>query len=429
MHRLTYVRQVLDETLRLWPTAPGFTRYALRGHRDRRPVPLPAGTAITVLTPALHRDHVGLGCRRGGVQPRPHRARSGWPRCPPNAYKPFGTGQRACIGRQFALQEADPGARACCCSASTSSTTSTTSCKIKTTLTVKPDELRIQVRPRPGRQLDRRPPTRSPSGRARLADGRGRAPAPRADRHGTPLPVLFGSNLGTAEAIATRLAQEAPNAASTSPSGPLDDHVDDLPPSGALLVVCASYNGTPPDNAAAFCRWLSDAPADAAPGVAYTVFGCGNTEWASTYQAVPDAASTSSSAAHGGRADPLRAARATPPATSTPPTAPGTAGCGPTSRARSGCPPEVAAGARRPGPRLVDHADQPAGHQPGDHVLRGAARRLVRANRELIPATTGSRRSGPRATSRSRCPAGATLPGRATTSGCCRATGSTPSAG
>ena len=69
--------------------------------------------------------------------------------------------------------------------------------------------------------------------------------------------------------------------------GPLDDHVDDLPREGAVLVVCASYNGLPPDNAAAFCRWINDAPADAAAGVAYTVFGCGSTEWATTYQAVP----------------------------------------------------------------------------------------------------------------------------------------------
>ena len=27
IHRLTYIRQVLDEALRLWPTAPGFSRY------------------------------------------------------------------------------------------------------------------------------------------------------------------------------------------------------------------------------------------------------------------------------------------------------------------------------------------------------------------------------------------------------------------
>jgi cytochrome P450/NADPH-cytochrome P450 reductase len=99
--------------------------------------------------------------------------------------------------------------------------------------------------------------------------------------------VLFGSNLGTAESIATRLAQEGTQRLFAVTLGALDDHVDDLPRDGAVIVVSSSYNGTPPDNAAAFCRWIQGAAADAAHGVAYTVFGCGNTEWASTYQAVP----------------------------------------------------------------------------------------------------------------------------------------------
>ncbi|HZX69110.1 MAG TPA: flavodoxin domain-containing protein, partial [Candidatus Elarobacter sp.] len=52
--------------------------------------------------------------------------------------------------------------------------------------------------------------------------------------------------------------------------------------------VCASYNGAPPDNAAGFYRWLQDGMApNALAGVRYTVFGCGNRNWASTYQAVP----------------------------------------------------------------------------------------------------------------------------------------------
>src|SRR5207244_3666411 len=54
-------------------------------------------------------------------------------------------------------------------------------------------------------------------------------------------------------------------------------------------IVTASYNGTPPDNAGRFCAWLAGkalAP-DALKGVRYTVFGCGNRDWASTYQAVP----------------------------------------------------------------------------------------------------------------------------------------------
>ena len=71
--------------------------------------------------------------------------------------------------------------------------------------------------------------------------------------------------------------------------GPLDDHARSLPRDGAAVIVTSSYNGTPPDNAAGFCARLQDpaTPPDAASGLAYTVFGCGNTDWAATYQAVP----------------------------------------------------------------------------------------------------------------------------------------------
>jgi cytochrome P450/NADPH-cytochrome P450 reductase len=52
------------------------------------------------------------------------------------------------------------------------------------------------------------------------------------------------------------------------------------------VVVTSSYNGQPPDNAAKFAAWIDEAATSAA-GVRYTVFGCGNRDWAATYQAVP----------------------------------------------------------------------------------------------------------------------------------------------
>ena len=55
------------------------------------------------------------------------------------------------------------------------------------------------------------------------------AAAPLVARHGTPLSVLFGSNLGTAESIAAKLAQEGTERGFAVTLGALDDHVDDLP--------------------------------------------------------------------------------------------------------------------------------------------------------------------------------------------------------
>ena len=71
--------------------------------------------------------------------------------------------------------------------------------------------------------------------------------------------------------------------------GALDEHADALPRQGAVVIVTASYNGQPPDNAAKFCQKLRDPalPSDAFAGVEYSVFGCGNRDWSATYQAIP----------------------------------------------------------------------------------------------------------------------------------------------
>ncbi len=102
--RLPFARQVLNEALRLWPTAAAFSRQAREDTLIGGRFPVRAGEMVTVLTPMLHRDpswgdnpEMFDPARFG---PEAEAARS------PHAYKPFGTGERACIGRQFALHEA-----------------------------------------------------------------------------------------------------------------------------------------------------------------------------------------------------------------------------------------------------------------------------------------------------------------------------------
>src|SRR4030095_8370019 len=70
---------------------------------------------------------------------------------------------------------------------------------------------------------------------------------------------------------------------------PLDDYAGQLPREGAVMIATASYNGTPPDNAVQFCDWLRGGALEsgALEGVSYAVFGCGNQDCASTFQAIP----------------------------------------------------------------------------------------------------------------------------------------------
>ncbi|MFD6286286.1 cytochrome P450 [Streptomyces sp. NPDC060205] len=103
--RLRYVRRVLDESLRLWPTAPAFAREAREDTVLGGVHPMRRGAWALVLMPLLHRDPDAWGPDTerfdpDRFEPAAVRAR------PAHTFKPFGTGARACIGRQFALHEA-----------------------------------------------------------------------------------------------------------------------------------------------------------------------------------------------------------------------------------------------------------------------------------------------------------------------------------
>ncbi|MFF3333911.1 cytochrome P450 [Streptomyces sp. NPDC002888] len=102
--RLRYVRRVLDEALRLWPTAPAFAREALEDTELAGDHPMRRGAWALVLTPMLHRDPAVWGADADRFDPDRFDAQAVRARAP-HTYKPWGTGARACIGRQFALHE------------------------------------------------------------------------------------------------------------------------------------------------------------------------------------------------------------------------------------------------------------------------------------------------------------------------------------
>lgn len=102
--KLRYVRRVFDESLRLHPPLPGYYRAAREDTVLAGIHPMRKGDWVLALVPALHRDPQ-WGPHPDRFDPDrfdPERIREH----PPGIYRPFGTGERSCIGRQFALHEA-----------------------------------------------------------------------------------------------------------------------------------------------------------------------------------------------------------------------------------------------------------------------------------------------------------------------------------
>ncbi len=294
--QLTYITQVLKEALRLWPPAPAYGIAPLNDETIGGKYRLKKNTFITVLVMALHRDPSVWGPNPDKFDPD-NFSREAEAKRPINAWKPFGNGQRACIGRGFAMHEAAL-AIGMILQRFKLMDIHRYQMHLKETLTIKPDGFKIKVRPRADRE---RGEFEGHTGAAAAAPKAPRAPVARPG-HNTPMLVLYGSNLGSAEELATRMADLAEINGFVTRLGPLDDYVGKLPDEGGVLIICASYNGAAPDNATQFFKWLGgDLPKDAFAKVRYAVFGCGNSDWAATYQSVPRFIDEQL-AAHGARA-------------------------------------------------------------------------------------------------------------------------------
>jgi len=274
--RMTVLDRVLKEALRLWPTAPAYTvapfedvvldgRYHLR--KNRR---------VTVVLTALHRDPK--------VWDNPERfdidrfLPENEARLPAHAYMPFGQGERACIGRQFALTEAKL-ALALILRNFALHDPHDYQFRLKETLTIKPDQFVLRARRRrPHERLVTHAAVQA-AGRAAQADIRG---------NGQTMTVLCASSLGTARELAEQIHAGAVAAGFDASLADLDDMVGALPGSGLVVVVAATYNGRAPDSGRRFEAMLDagDAAGYRADGLRIAMLGCGNSQWA-TYQAFP----------------------------------------------------------------------------------------------------------------------------------------------
>ena len=272
--KLAYLRQVISETLRLSPPVLNFDRMALEDTVIGGKYPIGKGEAVTILTGALHRqpewgDNVEL-FDPSRFDPARADGRSS------ALFKPFGTGERSCIGRQFALHEA---------------------AMLVARVVHRYRLVDAQHYVLQWEGMSRRPVgftldliRRTPSERVVAAVAPAAAPVTGASspvKAGTTLAVLHGSNLGTCRALAKQLAEEATDIGCAATVAPLDSAAGAWPDADAVLIVASSYNGQPTDDAREFMAWLSSDAAALPDDSLFALLGVGDHNWADTYQAIP----------------------------------------------------------------------------------------------------------------------------------------------
>ncbi|RFU78314.1 cytochrome p450 [Trichoderma arundinaceum] len=289
LSKLPYLTAVLKETLRLQPTAPGFILSAPKDEVIGGKYLIPANVPVAVLLHIVHMDKAVYGDDATEFKPE-RMLDENFNKLPPNSWKPFGNGMRGCIGRAFATQEALLIVAMLLQNFTFEMADPKYKLKIKETLTVKPDNFSMRAKLRRGgsaTDFQRELHSVGSSGvKSSLTPSM--TSTQTSGENKKPLTILFGSNSGTCEALAYRLASDAAlHGFYARTIAPMNAARNNLPKSEPVIILAASYDGLPSDNAAEFFDWLGTAEKNSLEGVSYTVFGCGHRDWVATFQRIP----------------------------------------------------------------------------------------------------------------------------------------------
>ncbi|TBU21312.1 bifunctional P-450:NADPH-P450 reductase [Dichomitus squalens] len=287
--KLKYISACLRETLRLSPPAAMRAVEALEDATlSGSKYFIPKGSRIGILTAKAQCDPKVWG--EDAREYKPERMYGeNFEKIPQNSWQPFGYGMRACIGRPFAWQEAHIALAMVIQKFDIAMDDPSYTLEIKQQLTVKPKGFYCHAIPR---NRSSSPiavaPTSTLVGLPQVSQASSKETEPKVEpKH--KLYVAYGSNTGTSQTFAQRIASEAPRRGFKASLGTLDSITDHVPTDGPLVICTASFEGEPADNATHFFEWVQSLKGSEFDGVKYAVFGCGNRDWVRTYQRIPKA--------------------------------------------------------------------------------------------------------------------------------------------
>ncbi|KJK62775.1 bifunctionalCYPOR [Aspergillus parasiticus SU-1] len=298
LSKLPYIAASLRETLRLQAPVPliAFHSHPTKNHED--PVTLGKGKyalnndePVVLIMGKVHRDPKVFGDDAEEFKPE-RMLDKNFEDLPKNAWKPFGNGMRGCIGRPFAWQEMLLVVVMLLQNFNFEMENPSYDLRIKQSLSIKPDGFQMKATLRRGLDAAKLASVLNSGGdfsdAPQILNGEYK-PNKDLRSHMKPMHIFFGSNTGTCEALARRLAKDSMGYGFAAKLESLNSTMENIPRDNPVIFITASYEGQPPDNAAHFFEWLNGLKEAELDGVNYSVFGCGHHDWSATFLRIPKA--------------------------------------------------------------------------------------------------------------------------------------------